>query len=377
MRLCQATLREIQMPLVRPFETSFGRTTDRRILLVEVDADGAIGWGECVAGERPSYSPETIETAWHILRDFIWPTLVRKEISAAADVWELLAPIRGHNMAKGAIEAAVWDAEARQKNLPLWKLIGGTLDEIPCGVSIGIQESDDELERVVERELAAGYQRIKIKIKPGYDVEPVARLRKRFPKIRLMVDANSAYALGTNRVRSDLGDAARLRELEAYYLMMIEQPLGWDDIWSHAELQRQLKTPICLDECIHTEEHAQAAIALGACRIINMKLGRVGGFAPARRIHDLCRDRGIPVWCGGMLESGIGRAHNIALSTLANFTLPGDVTASKRYWTEDVIDPEVAVTPQGTIRVPSGPGIGYEPRRERIERLTVRREVLR
>ncbi|PYU21966.1 MAG: o-succinylbenzoate synthase [Acidobacteria bacterium] len=368
MRLCQATLREIQMPLVRPFETSFGRTADRRILLVEVDADGVAGWGECVAGERPSYSPETIETAWHILRDFIWPALVRKEFAAAADVWEMVASIRGHHMARAAMEAAVWDAEARQKNLPLWKLIGGTLEEIPCGVSIGIQESGEELERVVEKELAAGYQRIKIKIKPGYDVEPVARLRRRFPKIRLMVDANSAY-------RPD--DAARLRELEAYYLMMIEQPLGWDDIWSHAELQRQLMTPICLDECIHTEEHAQAAIALGACRIINMKLGRVGGFAPARRIHDLCRDRGIPVWCGGMLESGIGRAHNIALSTLPNFTLPGDVTASKRYWTEDVIDPEVTVTPQGTIRVPSGPGIGYQPRRERIERLTVRHEVLR
>ncbi len=368
MRLCQATLREIQMPLVRPFETSFGRTADRRILLIEVEADGVAGWGECVAGERPSYSPETIETAWHVLRDFLWPALARKEFSAAGDVWEMLASIRGHNMAKAAIEAAVWDAEARQKNLPLWKLIGGTLEEIACGVSIGIQESDDELECVVEKELAAGYQRIKIKIKPGYDVEPVARLRRRFPKVRLMVDANSAYRLE---------DAARLRELEPYYLMMIEQPLGWDDIWSHAELQRQLKTPICLDECIHTEEHAQAAIALGACRIINMKLGRVGGFTPARRIHDLCRDHGIPVWCGGMLESGIGRAHNIALSTLANFTLPGDVTASKRYWTEDVIDPEVTVTPQGTIRVPSRPGIGYEPRRERIDRLTVRREVLR
>src|SRR5437879_2920468 len=230
MRLCQATLREIQMPLVRPFETSFGRTADRRILLVEVDADGVAGWGECVAGERPSYSPETIETAWHVLRDFIWPALARKEFSAASDVWEMLASIRGHNMAKAAIEAAVWDAEARQKNLPLWKLLGGTLQEIPCGVSIGIQESDEELERVVERELAAGYQRIKIKIKPGYDVEPVARLRRRLPKIRLMVDANSAYRLE---------DATRLRELDAYYLMMIEQPLGWDDIWSHAGLQRR------------------------------------------------------------------------------------------------------------------------------------------
>ena len=368
MRLCQATLREIQMPLVRPFETSFGRTTDRRILLVEVDAGGVTGWGECIAGERPSYSPETIETAWHVLREFIWPALVRKEFSAAAGVWEMLAQIRGHTMAKAAVEAAVWDAEARLKNLPLWKLIGGKLGEIPCGVSIGIQQSDDELERVVENELAAGYQRIKIKIKPGYDVEPVARLRRRFPKIRLMVDANSAYTIK---------DAARLRELDAYYLMMIEQPLGWDNIWSHAELQRQLQTPICLDECIHTEEHVQAAIALGACRIINMKLGRVGGFTPALRIHDLCRQNSIPVWCGGMLESGIGRAHNIALSTLPNFTLPGDVTASKRYWTEDVIEPEVTVTPQGTIRVPSDPGIGYEPRRDRIERLTVRREVLR
>src|SRR5579864_1828010 len=368
MRLCQATLREIQMPLVRPFETSFGRTSDRRILLVEVDADGVTGWGECVAGERPSYSPETIETAWHILRDFIWPALVRKEFAAACDIWGMLAPIRGHNMAKAAIEAAVWDAEAREKSVPLWKLLGGTLPEIPCGVSIGIQESDDELERVVERELAAGYQRIKVKIKPGYDVEPVARLRRRFPKIRLMVDANSAYGIK---------DAARLGGLDPYYLMMIEQPLGWDDIWSHAELQRKLTTPICLDECIHTEEHAQAAIALGACRIINMKLGRVGGFTPARRIHDISRDKGIPVWCGGMLESGIGRAHNIALSTLANFTLPGDVTASKRYWTEDVIDPEVTVTSHGTIRVPPGPGIGYDPRRERIEGLTVRRELLR
>ncbi len=367
MRLSQATLREIQMPLVRPFETSFGRTTNRRILLVEVNLDGVSGWGECVAGEGPYYAPETIETAWHVLRDFIWPILARKEFSAAAQVWEMLAPIRGHNMAKGAIEAAIWDAEARQKSLPLWKLLGGTIEEIACGVSIGIQENDDELVRVVEKELAAGYQRIKIKIKPGYDVQPVRRLRERFPQIRLMVDANSAYTLA---------DAPHLRELEAFYLMMIEQPLGWDDIWSHAELQRQFMTPICLDECIHTREHAEAAIALGACRIINMKLGRVGGFTGARQIHDLCLTHGIPVWCGGMLESGIGRAHNIALSTLADFTLPGDVTASKRYWTEDVIEPEVTVTPQGTIRVPMGPGIGYEPRRERIERLTVRHEVL-
>ncbi len=368
MRLCQATLREIQMPLVRPFETSFGRTTDRRILLVEVDADGVTGWGECVAGERPSYSPETIETAWLILRDFIWPALARKEFSAAADVWEILSPIRGHNMAKAAIEAAAWDAEARQKNLPLWKLLGGTLHEIPCGVSIGIQENDEELERVVENELAAGYQRIKIKIKPGYDVEPVARLRRRFPRIRLTVDANSAYTL------EDASAPARTRRL------LPDDDRAAARMGRHLEPRRVAAAAPDADLPRRVYPHRRTRArgdCVGAGRIINMKLGRVGGFTPARRIHDLCLEHGIPVWCGGMLESGIGRAHNIALSTLADFTLPGDVTASKRYWTEDIIDPEVTVTPQGTIHVPRAAGIGYEPRRERIEQLTVRREVLR
>jgi O-succinylbenzoate synthase len=270
-------------------------------------------------------------------------------------------------MAKGAIEAALWDAEAKQKGIPLWKMLGGVRSEIPCGVSIGIKETVEDLVATVERELAAGYQRIKIKIKPGKDIEPVERLRQRFARVRLMVDANSAYRLD---------DWLHLKRLEAYYLMMIEQPLGWDDIYSHAELQRKLDTPICLDECIHSEEHAQAAIALGACRIINMKLGRVGGYTPARRIHDLCLAKQIPIWCGGMLESGIGRAHNIALSTLENFSLPGDVAASRRYWQEDVIDPEVAVTPQGTIHVPTAPGIGYAPRLDRIEKLTTRQEIL-
>jgi o-succinylbenzoate synthase len=368
MRLRQVTLREIHMPLVAPFETSFGRTVVRRILLVQADTDGATGWGECVAGETPFYAPETVETAWHILRDFIWPALRGKEFAAAADVWSLLAQIRGHNMAKGSLEAAIWDAEAREKATPLWKLIGGVRDEIACGVSIGIQKDDDELVAVVERELATGYQRIKIKIKPGRDIEPVSRLRKRFPHIRLMVDANSAYRLE---------DSPVFRELEAYFLMMIEQPLGWDDISSHAELQRILQTPICLDECIHSEEHAREAISLGACRIINIKLGRLGGFTASRRVHDVCQAHGVPVWCGGMLESGIGRAHNIALSTLPNFTLPGDVTASRRYWTEDIIEPEVTVSPRGTIALPSSPGIGYKPRIDRIDRLTVRRETLR
>jgi O-succinylbenzoate synthase len=367
MKVQKIILREIRMPLVTPFETSFGRLTDRRMLIVEALSDGISGWGESVAGEGPFYAPETVETAWLILRDFIWPLLKDREFESAVEVWEMLAPIRGHNMAKGAIEAALWDAEAKQKGIPLWKLLGGVRTEISCGVSIGIKETLDELVATVERELSAGYQRIKIKIKPGKDIEPVERLRQTFPQIRLMVDANSAYRLG---------DWPHLKRLEAYYLMMIEQPLGWDDIYSHVELQRKLETPICLDECIHSEEHARAAVELGACRIINIKLGRVGGYTPARRIHDLCRARQIPVWCGGMLESGIGRAHNIALSTLENFSLPGDVTASRRYWTEDVIEPEVEVTPQGTIRVPEGPGIGYTPRIDLIERLTSRKEIL-
>jgi o-succinylbenzoate synthase len=367
LKVQKLTLREIRMPLVTPFETSFGRVTDRRMLLVEAEADGVAGWGESVAGEGPFYAPETVETAWHILRDFIWPLLKGRDFESAAKVWATLETIRGHNMAKGAVESALWDAEAKQKGIPLWKLLGGVRQEIPCGVSIGIKGSLEELAATVERELAAGYQRIKIKIKPGNDVTPVERLRLQFPRIRLMVDANSAYRLE---------DWPHLKRLEAYYLMMIEQPLGWDDIFSHVELQRKLDTPICLDECIHTEEHARAAIDLGACRIINMKLGRVGGYTPARRIHDLCQSKQIPVWCGGMLESGIGRAHNIALSTLENFSLPGDVTASRRYWVEDVIDPEVFVAPQGIIRVPNGPGIGYTPRIERIEALTARKEIL-
>jgi O-succinylbenzoate synthase len=367
LKVDKITLREIRMPLVTPFETSFGRVVDRRMLLIEAQTDGVSGWGESVAGEGPFYSPETVETAWHILCDFLWPILKGREFSSASDVWEMLSPVRGHNMAKGALEAAIWDAEAKHKGIPLWKMLGGMRKEIPCGVSIGIKETVEDLIATVEREAAAGYQRIKIKIKPGNDIEPVEKLRQRFPGARLMVDANSAYRLQ---------DWPHLKRLEAYYLMMIEQPLGWDDLYSHAELQRKLDTPICLDECIHTEEHARAAIELGACRIINIKLGRVGGYTPARRIHDLCKAKQVPVWCGGMLESGIGRAHNIALSTLENFSLPGDVTASRRYWIEDIIEPEVTVTPQGTIEVPEGAGIGYAPRLERIEQLTARKVVL-
>jgi o-succinylbenzoate synthase len=367
MRIREITLQEVRMKLVTPFETSMDRTVARRIILVQTDVDGVVGWAECVAGETPYYSPETADTAWLVLRDFLWPMIKGKDFGSAGEVWDLLRRVRGHNMAKAGLEAAVWDAEAKQKGVPLSKLIGGVREEIACGVSVGIKESLDELVTAVKKELAAGYQRIKIKIKPGYDLEPVRRLRQDFPRIKLMVDANSAYTMN---------DWTLLKQLEGFYLMMIEQPLGWDDLYSHVELQKKLETPICLDECIHTEEQARAAIELGACKIINIKMGRVGGHTVARRIHDLCEKSAIPVWCGGMLESGIGRAHNIALSTLPNFTLAGDVAASKRYWEEDIILPEVTVSPQGTIRVPTGPGIGFEPRLDRIDSLTVRKERL-
>ena len=367
MRVRKITLREIHLPLIAPFQTSFGTTTLRRIPLIEADVDGVIGWGECTAGEDPYYSYETVETAWHIIRDFLWPILRGREFSSASEVFEMFLQVRGHNMAKAGVETAIWDAEAKQKNIPLAKLLSGTREEISSGVSIGIQPSIPELLAKVEKELAVGYQRIKIKIKPGNDVEPTRALRERFPRIRLMVDANSAYTLA---------DAPLLKQLDPFFLIMIEQPLGHDDIYSHAALQRQLETPICLDECIHDYEHARAAIEIGACKIINMKLGRVGGHTAARKIHDLCQAKSIPVWCGGMLESGIGRAHNIAMSTLPNFTLPGDVSASRRYWTEDIIEPEVEVTSRGTIKVPAAPGIGYAPRLDRIESLSKRKEVL-
>jgi O-succinylbenzoate synthase len=368
MRVRKIELREIQLPLLAPFETSFGSTSLRKILLVEVDVDGTSGWGEVTAGENPFYSHETVGTAQHIISEYVWPILRDAEFGSAAQVFDLLARIRGHEMARAGVETAIWDAEAKQKNMPLWKLIGGARIEIPCGVSIGIQPSIEQLIAKVEKELRAGYQRIKIKIKPGKDVEPVAALRERFPQIRLMADANSAYTLA---------DIPLLKKLDAFHLMMIEQPLDHDDIYNHAALQKQLATPVCLDECIVSLEHARAAIAIGACQIINIKLGRVGGITGARRIHDLCQQKGIPVWCGGMLESGIGRAQNIAISTLPNYILPGDVSASKRYWAEDIIEPEVEVTPNGTIRVSAKPGIGYAPRLDRIDSLTVKCDTLK
>jgi len=357
-------IRELKMRLKAPFETSFGVTHNRRILLVEVVADGVSGWGEVTTGETPSYNPETTDTAWHVISDFIAPLLTGKSIASAADVAALLAGIRGHEMAKAGVENALWDIEAQQKRLPLAKLVGGSWDEIRCGVSLGIRENPEALVNKVAEEVGNGYQRIKLKIKPGKDLEYVAAVRKEFPETQLSVDANSAYTLE---------DTEHLQKLDAFHLLMIEQPLRWDDIHSHAKLQKQIETAICLDECINSVNDAQAAIESGACRIINIKLGRVGGHSSARKVHDMCWQNNIPVWCGGMLEAGVGRAHNIAMSTLPNFTLPGDVSASARYWDEDIIDPEVEVTPQGTIRVPTTPGLGYKVKRELVEKLTVRK----
>jgi o-succinylbenzoate synthase len=365
MKISRVELREIRLPLLHYFETSFGRTTVRRIVLVRVEADGLTGWGEVACGEDPFYNYETPETAWHILRDFLIPWSLERDWEAATAIAARFRPIRGHNMAKAALENALWVIEAQQKRISLARLLGGTLREIPCGVSIGIQNSVEDLLERIQRELSAGYQRIKVKIKPGWDVEVLAHIRAQFPRIALMADANSAYTLA---------DIERLKAIDNFYLMMIEQPLGWDDIIDHAGLQRELRTPICLDESIHSAEDARKAIDLGACKIINVKLGRVGGFTAARALHDLCRSRAVPVWCGGMLESGIGRAHNIALSTLPGFTLPGDVSASGRYWTQDIIDPEVRVSPRGTIEISEAPGFGFTPNLERIEKVTVRAE---
>ena len=361
------TLHEIRMPLVHFFETSFGRVYGRRILLLSVQCEDVVGWGECVAAEDPFYSSEWIETAWSTIKHYLAPVVLGRSLVAAHESAGAMAKIRGHRMAKAAIENALWDAESQQKRQPLWKLLGGTTREIQCGVSIGIQDSVEQLLEKIEYELAAGYRRIKVKVKPGWDINVLERIRSRWPAIVLSCDANSAYRLD---------EVEHLRKFDRFKLLMIEQPLWNDDIYYHARLQRELSTAICLDESIRHARDAAAAVETGACRIVNIKVGRVGGFSEARKVHDVCRDNDVPVWCGGMLESGIGRAHNIALSTLPNFRLPGDVSASKRYRKEDIIEPEVEVSPQGTIAVSDQPGTGYRIREDLIERLTVRKETI-
>ena len=361
-------LREINMPLAFPFETSFGLTTTRRILLVEIESEGLTAWGECVAGEHPYFSDEMIDTAWIITETELVPRLLGKEIVGGGSCPALFSQVRGHRMAKAALENAVWDLEAQKKRMPLSKLLGGTRDVIPCGVSIGIQPSPAALMDKIELELEAGYQRIRVQCKPGWDTRIFEAVRKRWPHIMLSCDANSAYRVV---------DFDHIAEWDEFKLLMIEQPLWYDDFYFHSMLQKRLDTPICLDESIRNRRDALAAIDMESCRIINIKVGRVGGFSEAIAVHNASAERGIPVWCGGMLESGIGRAHNIALSSLQNFSLPGDVSASARYWAEDIIEPEVTVSAKGEIVVPTGIGSGFAVMRDRIEELTVRRETLR
>jgi O-succinylbenzoate synthase len=368
MRIDAIVLREIRMPLVEPFVTSFGKTTDRRVLLTEIQAEGLVGWGECVAGEHPYFSAESIDTAWVVLLQELGPMLASSAVEHGGDCPKIFKKVRGNPMAKAALENAIWDLEAQIENAPLYELLGGTQKRIACGVSIGMQPTLEEQLRKVEREVNAGYHRIKLKCQPGWDVEMLEAVRKRWPKIMLSVDANSAY-----RMR----DFDHLIDFDRFNLLMIEQPLWADDFYYHSMLQKRLETAICLDESIRNRRDALAAIDMESCRIINIKNGRVGGFSEAIAVHNAAMERGTPVWCGGMLETGIGRAHNIALSSLPGFTLPGDVSASRRYWAEDIIEPEVEVSNKGEITVPTTAGRGFEVKTELVEKLTVRREEIR
>jgi O-succinylbenzoate synthase len=361
-------LREINMPLAFPFETSFGLTTTRRILLVEIESDGLTAWGECVAGEHPYFSDESIDTAWMVTETELAPRMVGKELVGGGSCPSLFCPVRGHRMAKAALENAVWELESQKKRVSLAKLLGGTRSVIGCGVSIGIQPSPAALMEKIAEALEAGYQRIKLKCKPGWDTKIFEQVRVRWPEIQLSCDANSAYRIV---------DFDHIVEWDQFKMLMIEQPLWYDDFYFHSMLQKRLDTAICLDESIHNRRDALAAIDMESCRILNIKVGRVGGFSEAIAIHNAAAERGIPVWCGGMLETGIGRAHNIALSSLENFSLPGDVSASARYWAEDIIEPEVTVSSKGEIEVPRGIGCGYTVLRDRIEALTVRQQTLR
>lgn len=362
MKITEITIRHLQMKLKDPFTTSFGTFQDKEFLLLEAkDKDGTIGWGESVAFNAPWYNEETLKTNWHMLEDFLTPLILNKEIQHPDEVNEIFAPIRKNNMAKSTIEGAVWDIYSQQTNQSLAQALGGTKDKIEVGISIGIQNSIEELVNVVDDFVKKGYKRIKVKIKPGWDVEVMRSLRENFPDTAIMADANSAYRLE---------DIELLKRLDEFDLMMIEQPLASDDIIDHALLQKELKTPICLDESIHSLEDARKAVELGSTKIINIKIGRVGGLTEAKKIHDYCQAHDVPVWCGGMLESGIGRAHNVALTSLSNFVLPGDTAGSNRYWEKDIILPEVVAT-DGYIEVPQTAGIGYEVNRETVEAFTV------
>ena len=368
MKIDAIVLREIRLPLLKAFETSFGVTRERRVLLVEVKAEGYSGWGECVAGEHPWYSEETIDTAWHVAASELAPVLAQADPDHGGQCPKIFYQVRGNRMAKAALENAIWDLDAQLQGVSLASLLGGSRTKIACGVSLGIQPSIAMLLANIEEALADGYQRIKLKCKPGWDVNVFEAVRDRWPEIALSCDANAVYRLN---------DTLHLASFDHFDLMMIEQPLWADDFYYHSMLQSQIETRICLDESIRNRRDALAAIEMGSCRVINIKNGRVGGFSEAIAVHNAAFERGIPVWCGGMLETGIGRSHNVALSSLENFTLPGDVSASKRYWRDDIIEPSVEVSGAGEIAVPTGPGRGYEVRTDLVERLTVRRHEVR
>lgn len=351
------------MELVSPFTTSMGTEYDEEHIIIRIDGEGLTGWGECVAEATPFYSYETVTTAWHILQDFLIPSVLGKDLSQINEAILLYEKVRGHMMAKAGLEAALWDLFAKSKSISLSQMLGGTRDSIDIGVSIGIQSSIPGLLKTVKEYLTEGYKRIKIKIAPGKDIQFVQALRREFPDILLQVDANSAYKLEHKEL---------FKQMDDYNLLLIEQPLSYEDIYDHSILQREIRTPICLDESIHSLDDARAAIELGSCRVINIKPGRVGGFTESKLIHDYCSFKNIPVWCGGMLESGIGRAGNIALASLPNFSLPGDISASKRYYKEDIVQPEFVVNKDGQMDVPKKPGIGVEVNMEMLEKVTVK-----
>ncbi len=349
MKIERLTLFHVRMPLVAPFETSFGRSADRECLLIAVYAEGLVGYGECAADASPGYSYETTGTAWHILKDFVAPLLLGQDVRDAQDFQRRVRPIKGHLLAKAGVEMALWDLIGKRDGLSLRVLLGGQRERVAVGVSVGLQETPDHLVRTVERYLAQGYGRVKIKIKPGRDVEDAFAVRRAFPDLLLQVDANSAYTLETGR---------RLLPLDDLNLLLIEQPLAEDDLWDHARLQKEFRTPLCLDESIISLRHARQALEMQACRIINIKAGRVGGLSQALAIHALCLEKGVPVWCGGMLETGVGRASNLALASLEGFRLPGDISASERYYHRDITHERFVLNPDSTIDVPGGPGLG-------------------
>ena len=367
MKVERLELVHLKLPLVHFFETSFGRVHEKETIIIRAEGEGLVGYGECPASRAPDYSYETVQTAWHIIKDFIAKKLPTGPISGPGPIADRFASIRGHNMAKAGVEMAINDLLARSQRLPLWKILGGIRDEIPTGISLGIEDQVGDLLKRIENALESGYQRIKIKIKEGWDVAVVREIRRVFPWVPLMVDANAAY---------ELSDADHLKQLDEFNLMMIEQPLDPSDLMDHAALQEKLETPICLDESIRSYHDARQALAIGACRIINIKQARVGGTYAAKMVHNVAKSKGVPVWCGGLLESGVGRAHNIALATLPNFTLPGDISASERYYKEDIIEPPVTLTSRGTIAVSKEPGIGYTVDEERLQRHAVRREYV-